>query len=420
MKLGCIADDNTGATDLSSMLVRAGLRVVQVFGPESTVDLGGADAVVVSLKSRSIPAAKAVTLSLRALHFLQSIGVERYFFKYCSTFDSTPAGNIGPVAEALADALEVRRVLYVPSFPENGRTVYCGHLFVNRVPLHESGMKDHPLNPMTDSNLVRVLQAQSTARVDLLGLDEIRANADTSRSEKPDAARHWIVDAVCNADLRQIAHLARDSVFLTGGSAIAGFWSESARVSRPGNSSASPQPASRPHGPVAILAGSCSVATRRQIEVYAAAGLSVMRLDVTAAGASEAGFQEVVAQAVSWCRESRAGVALIASGSDAGSVATAVARLGEARAAQLTESLFAALAKQLAASGVNRFIVAGGETSGAVINALGIDAIRIGEEIAPGVPCVYTVRAPVLSLALKSGNFGGEDFFTSAVRKLGG
>lgn len=356
MKLGCIADDCTGATDLSSRLVRAGLRVVQVFGPESNVDLGDTDAVVASLKSRSIPAAEAVALSLRALRFLQSIGAERYFFKYRSTFDSTPAGNIGPVAEALADALQVRRVWYVPAFPENGRTVYCRHLFVNRVPLHESGMKDHPLNPMRDSNLVRVLQAQCTARVDLLSLDEIRATGEATRCAQPDAARHWIVDAVCDADLRQVARLARDSVFLRGGSAIAGFWPENASSRPPRNSPASPQAYTRTNGPVAILAGSCSAATRRQIEAYAAEGLPVMHLDVTAAGTGEADFQEAIAQAVSWVQASRAGVALIASGADTASVAEAVARLGEKRAEQLTESIFAAIAKQLAVSGVNRFI----------------------------------------------------------------
>jgi 3-dehydrotetronate 4-kinase len=417
MKLGCIADDYTGATDLSSMLVRAGLRVVQVFGPESNVDLGEADAVVVSLKSRSIPAAEAVALSLQALRFLQSIGVERYFFKYCSTFDSTPAGNIGPVAEALADALQADRVWYVPSFPENGRTVYCGHMFVNRVPLHESGMKDHPLNPMTDSNLMRVLRAQCSGTVDFLPIDEVRAR-DVSRCKKTDAARNWIVDAVCDDDLRRIAELVPEGTLLTGGSAIAGFW---AAGTRPGKDRSVAKPAApQAHGPAMILAGSCSTATRRQIDAFAAAGLPVMQLDVNAAAESDAAFHAVVTQAVAWCWESNAGVALIASGSNATTVAATVAKLGEAKAAQLTESLFAAIARQLAHRGVNRLIVAGGETSGAVINALGIDAIRIGEEIAPGVPCVYTLRAPALSLALKSGNFGGVDFFKAAVQKLGG
>jgi 3-dehydrotetronate 4-kinase len=418
MRLGCIADDYTGATDLSSMLVRAGQRVVQVFGPESKVELLDADAVVLSLKSRSIPAVDAVEQSLRALHFLQSIGVQRYFFKYCSTFDSTPAGNIGPVAEALADALNADRLWYCPSFPENGRTVYCGHMFVNGVPLNESGMKDHPLNPMTDSSLVRILQAQCNARVDFLPLDEVRAG-DASRCENPHAARHWIVDAISDADLRQIAQLARDQVLLTGGSAIARFWAEAATPR--GHNALERERAierERPAGQAVILAGSCSLATRRQIDSFSAASRPVMRLDVIAAADSEAAFQSVVARAVSCCLEHTDSPVLIESGAEANAVAAAVACLGELRAAQLTESLFAAIAKKLAAQGVKRIIVAGGETSGAVVNALGIDAIRIGEEIASGVPCVHTLRAPYVSLALKSGNFGGVDFFMDAVRKL--
>lgn len=421
MRLGCIADDYTGATDLSSMLVRAGLRVVQVFGPESEVELSGADAVVLALKSRSIPAGEAVALSLRALRFLQSIGIDRYFFKYCSTFDSTPAGNIGPVAEALGNALGVSQLWYVPSFPENGRTVYCGHMFVNRVPLHESGMKDHPLNPMTDSNLVRWLQAQCAGPADSLSLDEVRSG-DLSRLCKPDAAAHWIVDAVSDEDLQKIAHLAREQVLLTGGSAIAGAWASALSNVRP--SEKIDKAPALPSGPglVAILAGSCSQATRRQVETYAAAGLPVKMLDVSGAAESESAFRKAVTEVAAWCLESKAGVALVASGSDSGTVAATVAatvaRLGETSAAALTESLFAALAKELANHGVTRIVVAGGETSGAVINALGIDAVRIGEEIAPGVPCVYSLGSPVLSLALKSGNFGGADFFRDAVRKL--
>jgi uncharacterized protein YgbK (DUF1537 family) len=400
--LGCIADDYTGATDLSSMLVRAGLRVVQVFGPETTVPLADVDAVVLSLKSRSIPADDAVKMSLQALRFLQSIGAQRFFFKYCSTFDSTPAGNIGPVAEALGEALGVKQLWYVPSFPENGRTVYCGNLFVNRVPLNESGMKDHPLNPMKDSNLVRVLQAQCKDKVDFLPLDEVRA-ANTRRC----GDGHWIIDAIEDQDLQQIARLARDQVLLTGGSAIARFWAQGTGGSRPATSLSAPVA-------TALLAGSCSIATRQQVAAFE----PVRRLDVIAASESEAAFAAVVEEAVSWCLENSPG--LIASGAEAEMVTATVARLGEKRAAELTESLFAAIAKALAARGVNRIIVAGGETAGAVVNALGIDAIRIGEEIAPGVPCVHTLREPYLSLALKSGNFGGTDFFNNAVRKLSG
>jgi uncharacterized protein YgbK (DUF1537 family) len=400
------------------MLVRAGLRVVQVFGTKSSADLRGADAVVVSLKSRSIPAADAVQESLRGLAFLQSMGARRFFFEYCSTFDSTPAGNIGPVAEALAGMLGQDQVWYVPSFPENGRTVYCGHLFVNRVLLNESGMKDHPLNPMTDSSLMRVLQKQCRAPVDVLMLDEIRG-ADLRRAAQPGAARHWIVDAIGDDDLRQIARLACNHVLLTGGSAIARYWAEcasnfaDATVLTPAAAHVN-----LPAGPAVVLAGSCSEATRRQIASFAAAGFPVLPLDVLAAAGSQAEFDEVVSRAVSWYWRSERRFAAIASGADPDCVAGTVAQLGEKRASQLTEALFAAIAKQLAAQGVNRLVVAGGETSGAVINALGVDAIRIGAEIAPGVPCVYPVNTPSLSLALKSGNFGGADFFLDALRQL--
>jgi uncharacterized protein YgbK (DUF1537 family) len=414
MTLGCIADDYTGAADLASMLVRAGWRVVQVFGPESKTELRDADAVVLSLKTRALPAPVAVEESLRALRFLQTIGVERFFFKYCSTFDSTAAGNIGPVAEALADALRVDRIWYCPSFPENGRTVYCGHLFVNRVPLHESGMKDHPLNPMTDSNLVRVLAAQCKDPVDLLPLADVQAG-DAGRCSRADAARHWIVDAISDADLQQVARLARDHVLLTGGSAIARFWRAPLQVVDSPRTETATEPSARE---VVILAGSCSQATRRQIEAFAAAGGAVLRLDVSAAAAGDDAFQATVSMARSWCFEPTNSLALIASGWDAEAVADTKARLGETRAAELTESLFAAIARSLAARGVSRIVVAGGETSGAVINALEIDAVRIGDEIAPGVPCVYTLREPYLSLVLKSGNFGGEEFFLDAVRKL--
>ena len=415
MRLGCIADDYTGATDLSSMLVRAGLRVVQVFGPESQVELTGADAVVISLKSRSIPAAEAVAESLRALRYLQSAGVQRYFFKYCSTFDSTPAGNIGPVAEALADALGVERIWYCPSFPENGRTVYCGHMFVNGVPLNESGMKDHPLNPMTDSSLVRVLQAQCRDRVDVLRLDELRDD-HAERCRQPDAARHWIIDAISDSDLRRIAQLARHATLLTGGSAIARFWAEVIVDQEQCSQQADPDTAPLPAGASVVLAGSCSLATRRQIEAFAASSRPVWKLDVVAAAQGEDAYSLVVDQTVARCLQDPP--ALIASGLDAGDVAATVAKIGGPRAAALTESLFGAIARKLVSQGVNRIVVAGGETSGAVIAALGIDAIRIGEEIAPGVPCVHTLRTPRLSLALKSGNFGGVNFFTEAVRKL--
>ncbi len=306
--LGCIADDYTGATDLSSMLVRAKLRVIQCFGTEAVTDddVRDADAVVVALKSRSIDPADAVKLSLAALRLLQRLDVERFFFKYCSTFDSTPRGNIGPVADALADSLGADEVIFCPAFPENGRTVVDGHLLVNGVPLNETGMRHHPLNPMTDSNLVRVLQSQSRRSVGRLHERD---------DETPSAAhvqRHWIADAATNDDLRRIATAARDHRLLTGGSAIARFWVEEivrhahrpitlaaggdaapSRETELGASTPAANAVRSSAAPCVILAGSCSDATRGQIAEFARR-YPVLQLTI------EEEVQRVVRSAVQW------------------------------------------------------------------------------------------------------------------------
>ncbi len=409
--LGCIADDYTGATDLSSMLARAGLRVIQCFGTPSHMDgWHDFDAVVVALKSRSIPAPAAVQLSLQALQFLQGLGSQRFFFKYCSTFDSTEKGNIGPVADALTTALGVELLLFCPAFPENGRSVYCGYLFVNGVPLHESGMRHHPLNPMTDSNLVRVLQSQSARRVGRLGLaDQLPDNS----------AGYLIVDAIGDEDLRRVAHMAVEHRLLSGGSAIARYWAEAlATQSAPAARHSVPEPVDASRS--AILAGSCSQATRQQVAQFAER-YPVLQLDIAGAVDPSA----IAAQALEWCDSQWSGTRgeelsrrtplLISSASDPVHVAAARDKLGDQAAAQLVESTFAAIASGLRDRHISRLIVAGGETSGAVINALGIQAVRIGREIAPGVPWVRPLGEQPMSLALKSGNFGGPDFFLDAV-----
>lgn len=442
--LGCIADDYTGATDLSSMLVRAGRRVIQHFGLNTDANLEAttresivdADAVVIALKSRSVAAASAVRESRAALKLLQSYGASRFFFKYCSTFDSTPDGNIGPVAEALADALDVDDVWYCPSFPENGRTVYCGHLFVHGVLLAESGMREHPLNPMTDSNLVRVLQAQSTDRVGLLPLAELRGESPPAPVSA--GVRHRIVDAIANDDLERVAQLAADRRLLTGGSAVAGYWATTLFGDRDAtfppptdhlaerqiaaetdeSADAGIAPAELPA--TIVLAGSCSPATREQISDFAQHG-PVLPLTVADAASDVRSIDRITDRitdrVIEWLRE-QAGrpAALVTSGWDPDAVRAAVHAVGERRAACLTEALFATIARKLVEhGGVRRLIVAGGETSGAVINALNIRVVRIGREIAPGVPWIHTLHGPRLSLALKSGNFGGATFFRDAV-----
>jgi uncharacterized protein YgbK (DUF1537 family) len=413
--LGCIADDYTGATDLASMLVRAGLRVVQCFGiPDDAGQWADADAVVVSLKSRSVAADQAVCSSLDALRFLQFLGIKRFFFKYCSTFDSTRAGNIGPVADALTHELNAGEVIFCPAFPENGRTVYCGHLFVGGVLLHESSLRNHPLNPMTDSNLVRVLQAQSTRPVQVLTLGEA---LDTYHD------CHLIADSINDDGLRRIARRARDHRLLTGSSAIARYWAEELIASS--NQDVSQHRAMRSernnsvteslHCRSIILAGSCSEATRSQIAEFAKR-FPVCHLDLTLHE-----VQKSASAALAWCDrhwdspEHGRIPLLICSGASPAAIDLARRRWGEELAALRVEQAFALIAQGLMQRDVRRLIVAGGETSGAVIDALRIPAVRIGCEIAPGVPWVETRRPPELALALKSGNFGGPRFFFDAL-----
>ncbi|TWU45139.1 hypothetical protein Q31b_03100 [Novipirellula aureliae] len=408
-RLGCIADDYTGATDLCSMLVRSGRRVVQCFGvPElaSGQNLSDADAVVVALKSRSIPAPEAVDESLSALRFLQSWGGDRFFFKYCSTFDSTKQGNIGPVADALGTALDVDRLMFCPAFPENGRTVHCGHLFVDGVPLSESGMRNHPLNPMTDSNLVRVLQAQTSHSVGWLSTHGKSANPNASRI---------IVDAITDDDLRAVADIASSERLLTGGSAIARYWADAAQIRCSGGPTET-RSTDHDKGPCVILAGSCSDATRTQVAEFEQTH-PVLHLNV----ADTANIESIAGMALKWCSNhwNRQGdqppVVLISSAENSQAVDAARQQWGEREAAERTEAIFALISVGLREQGITRLIVAGGETSGTVVAALKIPAVRIGREIAPGVPWVTSIGEPTISLALKSGNFGGKSFFFDAL-----
>ncbi len=417
--LGCIADDYTGATDLASMLVRAGLRVIQCFDvPNESRQFVDVDAIVVSLKSRSVPAEKAVQWSMKALRFLESMDIKRFFFKYCSTFDSTPAGNIGPVAEALARALDATEVIFCPAFPENGRTVYCGHLFVGGVPLHESGMRNHPLNPMLDSNLVRVLQAQSNRSVDLLSLSATLSPVDLP-GQLP---RHLIADAINDGDLKRIAKLARNHRLVTGGSAISKYWAEELR-SEINPSEIMPIIHESIAGENAacgsrtvVLAGSCSDTTRTQIAEFGTQ-FPVFHLALKTKKTED----EAIA-AINWCDqiwstdETCDSPVLICSGASSEAITSVLQRFGGQNAANLVEQSFGLIARRLIDRGVRRIVVAGGETSGAVINALNIKAVRIGQEIAPGVPWIQTLEKPLISLVLKSGNFGGPRFFIEALK----
>ena len=426
--LGVIADDFTGAADVASMLVRAGMRTVLMIGVPGPGTVVAADAVVVALKTRTVPAQQAVHASLGALHWLQAAGMRQCYFKYCSTFDSTPAGNIGPVTNALMQALGTDFTIACPALPENGRTVFCGHLFVGDALLSDSGMRHHPLTPMHDANLVRVLQAQCTCRVGLLRHDVVAlgsaAVADRLLALRRDGVGIAIVDAIANADLRTLAAAVVDLPLLTAGAGLAlglpaayverGWLAPDALAATLG----------RARGGGVVLAGSCSQATQAQVRHWQQAGRPSLAIDARALARGE----PVAAAALRWAeanlqsptQKNEAGAAvLIYTTAPADELQAVQAELGALRAGALVEHGLAQIACGLVAQGVRRLVVAGGETSGAVVQALGVSQLRIGPAICPGVPWTQVEGRPAddaLHLALKSGNFGGPDFFDQALR----
>ncbi|TYO61687.1 four-carbon acid sugar kinase family protein [Bradyrhizobium hipponense] len=419
LSLGCIADDYTGASDLANTLTRAGLRTVQTIGvPADDLALPEVDAVVVSLKSRSIEAGLAVSRSRAAEAWLRGRGAGHVLFKICSTFDSTDAGNIGPVMDALrADSGEAV-VLVTPAFPETGRTVYQGNLFVGAVPLNESPLKDHPLNPMRDSNLVRVLARQSKTQIGLVDLATVTRGADAVRARLAELSGKGIgaavIDAVFDRDLETIGLVAaghRLSVGASGiGLGLARALVSTGEVKSTTASSAAGAPVG---GSAACLAGSCSQATLQQI-AKAEAVMPVLHLDpdgiITGAGEAQ--------RALEWAKPRVVdGPVLIASSSASDQVAALQARHGRDAVGLAIEHAMADIAEGLVQAGVKRLVVAGGETSGAVVDRLKIPGFLVGVEIAAGVPVLRAVGAEKgdMLLALKSGNFGGAEFFTDAL-----
>jgi uncharacterized protein YgbK (DUF1537 family) len=410
--IGCIADDLTGATDVAVTFSREGLTAIQVNGvPDDTLAVTDADVIVVALKSRTIAAAEAVAQSLAALHWLQARGARRLYFKICSTFDSTPAGNIGPVADALCEASGARLNVVTPAYPRNARTVYQGHLFVGEALLSDTGMCTHPLTPMTDSNLVRVLGSQTEHRVALLphavmALGE-SAVRDRLGAQIDQGCRHVIADAIDDAELRTLALAMAPQWLATGGAGLAAGLAAALR----GEARAPADAAIEwPRGPGVILAGSCSNATLGQL---AALGDSLPRrqLDPVCL-ARDPG---AVAAAIDWAKRHLGDrPVLIYASAPPEQVAAAQAALGRERAAQVIEDALRAIAVALAQAGARRFVVAGGETAGAAVEALGVRALAIGPEIAPGVPWTLAADGKPYALALKSGNFGGPDFFSRA------
>lgn len=417
--LGCVADDYTGASDLANTLTKAGLRTVQTIGiPPADLSLPDVDAVVVALKSRSIPAADAIAQSRAASAWLRANGARHILFKICSTFDSTDAGNIGPVMDALRSDVDAGVVLVTPAFPETGRTVYFGTLFVGQVLLSESPLKDHPLNPMHDANLVRVLGRQSKAKIGLVDLKAVSAGADAIRARVQDLTAQGmgaaIIDAVFDDDLEAIGTVALEAPLSVGASGL-GLGLARALRARGYGTAAGTSPASGPAvtGGIAAIAGSCSAATLEQID-RAESFMPVLRLSPEALMTVP---DATLADALDWAKSYlEDGPVLIATSGTPDEVEAIQARFGRTASGVAIEHASARLAAGLVASGVRRLIVAGGETSGACVDRLAIRAFALGPEIAAGVPLLCTVgHEPEMLLVLKSGNFGGPDFFAKAL-----
>ncbi|WP_142850399.1 3-oxo-tetronate kinase [Telmatospirillum sp. J64-1] len=417
MIIGCIGDDFTGSSDLANTLAKGGMRTVQFNGIPDAPAEADIEAGVVALKTRTAPVEQAVAESLAALRWLMAQGCRQYLFKYCSTFDSTPEGNIGPVLDALARELKASRAIVCPAFPATGRTVYNGHLFVNDRLLNESGMESHPLTPMTDPDIRRWLGLQTKEPVGHVLYREIAKGARAIEAaldeQAQKGARYIVLDAVSDEDLEAIGRAMARELLLSGGSGIALGLPKN--FAREGAEAVPEQSWAGRKGPVVALCGSCSVNSRRQVAYHAERhpARSVAADDVMAGLDADALADWAVAQAA----EGR--VPLIYSSADPEVIRRAQDSHGKARVAESIENLFARVSQRLRDRGVEKIVTAGGETSGAVVSVLGAKAFHIGPEIDPGVPAVSVVGENLV-LALKSGNFGGLNFFEKAALVLGG
>jgi uncharacterized protein YgbK (DUF1537 family) len=413
--LGCIADDFTGGTDLANNLAKSGFRVVQTVGvPKSLSSFKEVDAVVVALKTRTTPVKFAVVESRNALAWLRSIGCQQFYFKYCSTFDSTPQGNIGPVIELLLHELDEPFTIASPAFPDNGRTVYHGYLFVYDQLLNESGMQHHPLTPMTDANIVRVLAAQTELCVGLVRAQTIRqgeaAIVRAFELLKEQGVQVAVTDATSNEDLLLLAKAAKTTKLVTGGSGLAlGIGRNFDLGDRPDSTFAPP------NGRRAILAGSCSRMTLKQID-RAKNYFPSFRVEP---GKLHSDYEQTFETVLHWANDKSSTSILVYTSAAADELNSNQKQIGIERAGFLCERFLASIAAKFADNGFAQFIIAGGETSGAVVKELAIDLLQIGPEIAPGVPWTLASGANRnIALALKSGNFGSEEFFIEAWRLL--
>lgn len=414
MLLGAVADDFTGASDLANTLAKGGMATTLFVGPGGSA--GDCDAGVVALKTRSIPAEDAIRQSLDAARWLLEQGCTQILFKYCSTFDSTPAGNIGPVAEALLDLLGDDLAVVCPAFPATGRRIFMGHLFVGDRLLSESGMQNHPLTPMTDPDLRRFLRRQTTGDIGFVSLDQVRAGRETLTAafdaERQAMHRLVVTDAVTDDDLRAIGAAAADHRLITGGSGIAIGLPQNFRDRGLLSATASPLPFVSGRG--VVLCGSCSTTSQKQVAHHLEnnPGLA-LNPEALMSGAIS------VAAAAAWVRGRTNGTPIVYSTADPAIVSAAQSAFGREMLATAIETFFGDLACALADDGFRRIVVGGGETSGAVVEALGVQRLQVGAEIDPGVPALVADRRGPLGLALKSGNFGTVDFFSKALQQVG-
>lgn len=418
MKIGVIADDFTGATDIASFLVLNGLKTVQMCGVTPDLPAPDAEAVVISHKSRSCPVDEAIAETQASLQWLLKHDCKQIYFKYCSTFDSSKEGNIGPVADALMETLGENFTIFSPALPVNGRTVYKGYLFVGDVLLEESGMRNHPITPMTDSSLVRLVEMQSKGKCGVVTLETIRKGAAAVKAKilelKEQGYSYAILDAVDESDLVVQGEALADMRLVTGGSGLAIGLAR--KVAAPGSDSKQAQSLGYPQGKQAVVfSGSCSVMTNKQVAFYQQqAACKVVDVDALMAAPDLKAF---VADYVKFYQEHAQdeNAPLIYATANPDDLGRIQKQYGVAASSHAVENFFAELSKELYASGVRRFIIAGGETSSIVTKSLEVAGFYIGPAIAPGVPWVRSINNDI-SLTLKSGNFGQEDFFLKAQR----
>lgn len=407
--LGVIADDFTGASDIASFLVENGLKTVQMNGVSDCALQSQVDAIVISLKSRSNPVEEAIAQSLQALEWLQQNGCKQFYFKYCSTFDSTEKGNIGPVTDALLDALQDDFTMICPALPVNGRTIFNGYLFVGNVLLNESGMQNHPITPMKDANLVRLMDKQARGKTGLVSYSDLMKGADFVKSRfaelKQQGFRYAVVDSVDNSQLAVLAEAIADFKLVTGGSGLAAYMAARLSGGKQGDNALLPNKAK-----TVVLSGSCSVMTNKQVAKYAEKAPHVY-LDVAQSISNPAYADELAQWVLANLNHTLAPMVYATVSPE--KLKQIQAEFGADKASHAIENTFAQLAEKLKAAGVVNFITAGGETSSIVVQQLGFTGFHIGKQIAPGVPWLKALDDNIF-LALKSGNFGTEDFFAFA------